>query len=269
MAHDKKKSREKVVGQCALCLETRTLQRSHLIGKAIYALNRDDDNDPVMMTPERTIITSRQMWQHLLCRDCEQLISKRGEDYVSRLIQRRPDFPLLEKLNVALYYAKEPNLVAYSGSAIGIDTDKLAYFAISMVWRSGVCAWRTLGKQTTGVSLGELKEPFRKYLVGETDFPSNIAVTVTVSEDLPSRFNTFAPSTQVKSPTKTFSFLMRGLWFHIVTNPDRVFVENFCCVNSARKTILRRNCEKDLIESGAWMLSKTKVPKKLAGVRLI
>jgi hypothetical protein len=47
---------------------------------------------------------------------------------------------LLEKLNVALHYAKEPNLVAYSGSAIGIDTDKLAYFAISMVWEiRGLC----------------------------------------------------------------------------------------------------------------------------------
>jgi len=70
--HATKRNHEK---QCALCLKTRTLQRSHLIGKVIYALNRDDDNDPVMMTPERTIITSRQMWQHLLCRDCEQLIS--------------------------------------------------------------------------------------------------------------------------------------------------------------------------------------------------
>jgi hypothetical protein len=269
MARDKKKSREKVVGQCVLCLQTKTLQRSHLIGKAIYALNRDDENDPVMMTPERTIITSRQMWQHLLCWDCEQLISKGGEDYVSRLIQRREDFPLLDKLNLALHYAKEPNLVAYSGSAIGIDTEKLAYFAVSMVWRSGIGTWRTLGKQTTGVSLGEFKEPFRKYLVGETALPSSIAVGVTVSEDLPSRFNTFSPSTQVKSPTKTFSFLVRGLWFHVVTNPDRVFVENFCCVRSARKTILRRNCEKDLIESGVWMLSKTNVSKKLAGVRLI
>lgn len=80
----------------------------------------------MMMTPERSIITSWQMWQHLLCRDCEQLISKRGEDYVSR-----PDFPLLEKLDVALHYTKEPNLVAYSGSAMQ-QRLKFAQFACTV-----------------------------------------------------------------------------------------------------------------------------------------
>ena len=69
MRTDKKKQR----GVCALCQQdNKELRKSHLLGRAIYLLNRDGDDDPVMMTPQLITSTRRQIWRHLLCGDCEQ-----------------------------------------------------------------------------------------------------------------------------------------------------------------------------------------------------
>jgi hypothetical protein len=135
-------------------------------------------------------------------------------------IQRKTDFELLNKLNVAMPFKEEPNLEAYSGTAIGIDTEPLAYFALSVVWRSSVRKWKTLKQQTTGVSLGKFQEPIRKYLAGEGTFPTGVVVTVWVCTDLAARFSTFAPSENVNMPSPAYSLLVRGLWSHIITGDN-------------------------------------------------
>src|SRR5580704_8172965 len=210
-------ARKKQRGPCALCLQDRELRRSHLLGRAIYVLNRDGNVDPVMMTPQLIAPTPRQLWRHLLCGDCEQRFSRHGESLIMRLVQRKTEFALLDRLNVAMPFQEEPALSAYSGSAIGVDTEQLAYYCLSVLWRSGVRQWRTLKEQMTGVSLGMFEEPIRKYLAGEAVFPANVAVHVWVCADTASRFNTFAPTKSKGTPLLKYSLLVRGLWFHIFT----------------------------------------------------
>jgi hypothetical protein len=180
-----------------------------------------------------------------------------------RLIQRKRGFALLEKLNVAMPLKIEPSLTAYSGSAIGIDTEQLAYFALSVLWRSGVREWRTLGQQTTGVSLGAFEEPIRKYLSGEAPFPAGVGVTVQVCTDLGSRFGTFAPSATIGAPSPAYSLLVRGLWFHIVTDPLPAFLEHCCCVNSVKKVIFEKDCERELLQAGSHIMATAVVSPKL------
>ena len=45
-------AKRKQHGLCALCLQDREPRRSHLLGRAIYLLNRDGKDEPVLMTPQ-------------------------------------------------------------------------------------------------------------------------------------------------------------------------------------------------------------------------
>jgi hypothetical protein len=262
-------ARTKQRGTCGLCLrEDEELQRSHLLGRAVYSLNREGKDEPVIMTPEEHTPTQKQIWHHLLCWDCEQRFSKYGESPTMPLIQRKTDFALLNKLKVAVPFKEEPNLAAYSGTAIGIDTEPLAYFALSVVWRSSVRKWMTLGRQTTGISLGTFEEPIRKYLAGEGQFPTGVVVTVWVCTDLAARFSTFAPSTNVGAPSPTYSLLVRGLWFHIITGDSLPtdLVERCCCVQSARKVIFMKDCTREIVHAGNHIMPNATVsPKLLSG----
>lgn len=53
--------------------------------KALWKLDREDGEDPVVMTPEYITLSQREVWSHLLCESCELLFSQRGEDPVISL----------------------------------------------------------------------------------------------------------------------------------------------------------------------------------------
>ena len=137
---------------CRLCQQIKPLQRSHLIGRALYKILHeldDEGDDPIVMTREIVTHTSRQVRDYLLCHNCEDRLNKNGEAYVGTLVCRKNDFPLLNRLNLAFPHRVEKTHVEFSGARVGIDTDKLAYFALSVLWRSGAHKWSTLGRQTT------------------------------------------------------------------------------------------------------------------------
>jgi hypothetical protein len=201
-------------GICASCLHTKPLQKSHLLGKALYRMCSKSGGSPIVMTPEIVMATDKQVWSHLLCRDCEQMLSTKGEDYAMRLVENGEDFPLLNRLKVAMPIRAETDCVVFSGSAIGIDTDKLGYYALSVVWRAAVENWKSLKGQTTTVDLGTFEEPVRKYLMGETGFPAGVAVMAVVCADLGSQQTMYFPKDSRNSNLRpTYGFLVRGLLF--------------------------------------------------------
>jgi hypothetical protein len=106
-------ARKKQRGTCALCLQDRDLRRSHLLGRAIYLLNREGNDEPVLMTPQLITPTQKQIWQHLLCGDCEERFSSHGEALIMRLVQRRTDFALLNRLNDSTPIVTAPNVTTY------------------------------------------------------------------------------------------------------------------------------------------------------------
>jgi hypothetical protein len=218
------------------------LQRSHLVGRAIYKLIRDDgDDDPIVMTPDVVLKTSRQVRDYVLCTGCEDLFSKNGEQYATGLVWRRHEgFPLLDKLRLALPTEREANYSVFSGVQVGIDTDKLAYYALSLVWRSAIRQWQTIGNQTTSVVLpAEEEESIRKYLLGETLFPGNIGVAVTVCKDLASQVLVLPPSRSGDFQNfLIYPSLVRGIEFTVLiaTAPGVHFAE-VCCLRSPAKRL--------------------------------
>lgn len=229
-------------GTCKLCRKNVELQRSHLVGRAVYKLCREDDGeDPIVMTTDVVMKTSRQIRDYVLCASCEDLFNKGGERYVTKLVYRRRNgFPLLDKLRLAIPIQRGQNYDVFSGVQVGIDMDRLAYYSLSVIWRSGVHEWTTIGNQTTSIMLAaEVEESIRNYLLGETEFPENIGVAINVCADSASQVLVLPPRMLGSfSNCLIYSLLVRGIDFKVLiaTVPDIPF-EEICCVRSPGKRI--------------------------------
>jgi hypothetical protein len=220
--------------------------RSHCLGKGLYRLN-SQTGQALMLTPKLILPTDRQLWAHLLCRDCEQRFSSKGEDAAMRLVQKKDSFPLLDQLRLSWPEEKDGPVEVYSGRLAGIETGKLAYYALSVMWRSAVRRWNTLKGQTTGMSLGTYEEPIRAYLSGEGGFPNDVAILLTVCTDFISRNIVTAPWVSHRDWTP-LCLLTRGLWFRAFVHPNLPqAVRRRCCVNGPRNPILVEDCEKEIL----------------------
>ncbi len=264
------------VGTCKLCLNEKELMKSHLIGKEFYALQRDGDDKPVVMTREFVLSTDHQFWAHLLCLDCEALFSTHGEDYTMTMIQRKSqaDFRLLNFIHLsrAMEFPRPvPGIpyVAYPGRELGIDTDALAYFALSVVWRCAAHNWPTLKGQTTSLVLGEYYEPIRLYLLGRAPFPARLHVAVTAASDPISRLCFILPSTTRGLPWDQVAFLARGIWFDVYMG-ERLPMELIerCCVTTPKRVVYLANCEPRTINAAGAMIANARVHENvLSGAR--
>src|ERR1039457_293527 len=90
-----------VVGTCKLCHKTANLQVSHFLPNADYAQLREDalkNPHPVLMTEDDSVISAKQIAEHLLCVDCEERFGKLGESWVLGNMARATSFPLQDML---------------------------------------------------------------------------------------------------------------------------------------------------------------------------
>ena len=85
-----------VLGLCPFCLRQKQLEKSHYLGRALHLLSQDDGK-AVFMTPQRIELSLRQIWAHLLCGECEDILAA-NESYAHQWINRNDRFPLLERL---------------------------------------------------------------------------------------------------------------------------------------------------------------------------
>jgi hypothetical protein len=194
-----------------------------------------------------------QVRAHLLCSECECRFSRLGEDWVMRQVWNGKQFPLLERLNVAVETRCTADMLIYSGSSIGIDTEKLAYFALSVLWRAGVREWTTSKDSRFHVALGEHEEILRRYLQGETAFPANVSVMVTVCSDIYSRV--FHMPTPATFPISVTAFAMLALGLHFLVFLGPLAPQQICCVRFPMKVISRRDCGHKMIEAFAQLNS--------------
>ncbi len=184
---------------CKLCRNERELRSSHLMPKSAYRQVRDPEElgggSPLRFHPDENeaFRTDRQVVARMLCGDCEQLFSARGESVVSRLWATREGFPLLDKLSqcrsrlelgeVGFFYP--PDCVSQEVSFA------LYYFAASIVWRSNHWDWGRRGSPHKN-SLGKLyEESFRSFLLSEESSIQNarLLVTLNLNPDLNTLFS--------------------------------------------------------------------------------
>ena len=151
-------------------------------------------------------------------------------------------------MKVALARDNDPSAPRFFGPDFGLDMDKFAYFALSVVWRLCAAQWPIHdGTFTKERDLGDFQERMRKYLLGEIPFPSDMAVIVMVCSDLASRQRFFVPEDFMEAGCINLRFLARGVFFRVMFGnipPDFRLV---CCTAGLR-SIFYADCERRTME---------------------
>jgi hypothetical protein len=201
------------------------------------------------------------MTHPLLCSECEQRFSRNGEAYVIPKLSKGNTFPLLDALKAAVPAVKTPQWTAFRGDQVGLETEKMAYFALSLLWRASVHEWQTLRGQTTSVVIDEpFKEDLRRYLLGETGFPTDTVVVATVATDKISQETFFVPNRITKNPMIAYGLMNKGLYFRVFFGSDLPReMRPMCCASGAEKFIFMRDCEDNLLEAFGRLMA-TSVP---------
>lgn len=226
-------------GTCELCLREADLLESHYLGKALYKLSRDEGELPILMSPDLIIQHQKQIKDHVLCWNCEQRFTTMGEDYFMRMVNRKDGFRMNELICANPVRRVEGEYTVYSAVHMDIDTDALAYFALSVIWR-GAHIWSTFeGRATGGLKLGHHKERLRRYLLGIDSFPLGVAVKISVALDDTSQNAIMFPHINPDQPDATaFTFMARGIWFDVIVGDNLpAYMYRSCCVSSPEKLI--------------------------------
>jgi hypothetical protein len=211
-------------GKCRLCLGTDMLQRSHLIPRAVYALCRAPKSrnpNPLMVTPKFAMQTSRQLQFPLLCFACEQLLRKKGEDWVNpRLASFGGAFPLGSLLSHHTPEMSDPDLAAYALSrAPEISVASLIHFAMGIFWKASVHSWARKSA-APWIDLGTYGEAIRRYLLGISAFPDNVVLSA-IFLPMPVKLITFYFPFETAGPSpRTYQLYVPGLQFTLWTGRD-------------------------------------------------
>jgi hypothetical protein len=168
------------VGQCKMCLKDKALVRSHLMPAALYDYCRPPGGgDPVKVSSEIVMSTSRQTQDYLLCIACEDVLNQGGEKWVlPKLATYEKSFPLYDIIAKATPEWEEPDMAAYAGAKISaLDIHKVVHFAMGIFWKASVHSWKKANLEPR-ITLGPYSDAIRKYLLGHAGFPPNVTLMV-------------------------------------------------------------------------------------------
>jgi hypothetical protein len=254
------------IGTCRLCLTPGVeLQDSHLMPGGVYTLVRGGDANPVLVTRTTAVETSRQAQAHLLCWDCEQRFSTRGEDWTISNAWHAPDhFPLHEGLSASKPFAGDADVRIYLARDVPeLKIEQVVYFGASVFWRAAVYRWtRTPGDH---IELGKYETPLRRYLLGEQRFPDGMALSIMLSSSKQATTNRIMslPYLAGRAPYHKFRFDIPGIMFMLYVGRQ---IPLACLRTCTARTGLITICstvDETRLESARDMVNKAEVKGKL------
>ena len=107
-------------------------------------------------------------------------------------------------------------------------------------------------------------ETLRKFLLGESNFPSDVGVIVTVCIDKGAQGLIFSPAeVREATPEIQFSFAMLGIEFRIIFDVPFSKLDKVCCVHSQHKVLFARNCHKEAQHGFNYLTKAARVSEKV------
>jgi len=155
------------------------------------------------------------------------------------MAHRDHTFPLLDALKKTRPLDESEGLALYSGAKIPeIDMEKLGYFALSVFWRGGAHEWKTLGRVIPRVSLGEMEEKIRTFLLGVAGFPADAVLFVKVCPEPGVVLAAYTPHLVLTGNVHDFKFYIPGIEFELwVGNVAREKLKRFCSYSAPEQLL--------------------------------
>lgn len=219
---------------CALCLQDRGLQRSHVIPEFMYTPMYDDKHRfQVISTtnPAREHSEQKGLREKLLCNDCESQLSVH-ERYVSQVLSGA----------ISVQATHRGDLVSIEG----LNYKHFRLFGLSVLWRAGVSRHAFFGQ----VRLGPHEETLRKLIEQNAPgLPSQYGFFLApiVHNDRNVRDLMVQPTNARLGGHYCYRFVFGGLvWVFVVSShsPPQVFRDAF--INPEGKMLMLRTELPDL-----------------------
>lgn len=203
-------------GLCKLCLTDGQVVSNHLLGAALYDYCRNPGCSPIRLGDGKVFPTDRQTQDYLLCQDCEQRLNQGGEAWLSpRLATVERRFPLFDLLTKRQPAWVEKGVGIYMvADNPEIKADNLAHFAMGVFWKAAVHSWRE-GDRSTKIELGPYADPFRRWLLGEDQFPKNVCLQIAISPPDRAQILFIEPYEGKRSQWRSFFLYVLGVLFVI------------------------------------------------------
>ncbi|HEV2199223.1 MAG TPA: hypothetical protein VGR73_05350 [Bryobacteraceae bacterium] len=171
--------------------------------------------NPFRIGSKGWIQDSKQTRDYLLCCNCEQRLSRGGENWFLRNCwQDGGLFPLKSTLETIAPTLVGQRFKMYCTASISaIDKNAFAYFAASEFWRASVHRW----PDAKGIRLGPYEEDLRKYLMGEAPFPEDCALWVSISDTTtPMTGLVLSPYGDRHGPCHAYKLVVLGVGFNLL-----------------------------------------------------
>jgi hypothetical protein len=260
-------------GKCRLCGETRELRNSHFIPAAFYKAARDSDPDhenPVVVTKNLVIQTSKQASALLLCAECEDLFNKNGERWtLAQSWQADGTFLLRQALQAgAPVYSNKGFLIYETAGLPDVNPQQLVYFGASIFWRASIEDWH-LVETTPKLSLGPYEEGLRQFLLDRSEFPADAVIVLSVSPEDDVRAAALGVFPYLKNRSAgldQYNFTMNGLTFDLFVGKALSPVHRGMCLLRAHgnPVFMAASMDSEVIQSFGKMLSTARAVGKLA-----
>jgi hypothetical protein len=254
-----------VIETCKLCRSVGPLRESHYIPKSAYKLiGRANEGAPVILKKKVAIQKDEQIKAYVLCQECEQRFSENGERWVMKFCHRVGEgFKLKDLIESSKPLLVEDKLRVYSAANIAeIDIEKLAYFAASIVWRGSAHKWKSGRDQVNGLDLGtKYEEELRLYLLGQTPFPRNAVLWVSVIPSAELSNTVVFPTGEKKGWYWRYKFTILGITFaFFLGGRIDMGIRRFCAYRSPEKFIFSGDNVSDHVLEDATPLLKSAKP---------
>ncbi len=245
-----------MIGQCKLCkISPVVLQDSHYIPAGIYKALRDGgciNPNPLIITAKNTFQSSSQKKFKLLCSCCENLLSKHGENWTLKQILKADGTfnmrSILSSYKPSLLAGHSETKIFYANEIPEINVAALSYFAASVFWRGSIHTWNE--DKTIPVKLGPYSEEFRRYLLGEQEFPKNCYLLLVVREGENSPRITYPPLAKRDGHIHYYNFPIPGLAFTLIIGKKVLSIHReLCFVTQSNHPIIYTSVLENMLES--------------------
>src|ERR1700674_5236900 len=201
-------------GICKMCLLEKDLVLSHLMPKALYAYCYKDEHRPIKYGDGFLLPTDRQTKDYLLCKDCEDILNKGGESWITdKLATWERTFPLYDMLTkLPADFDEDGMMVYFAAKNPEIKVDKLTHFALGLFWKASVHPWKG-GRTEPRIELGPYSEDIRKWLIGEGDLRENVYIIAAVERPERAQIAINDPYEGMHSGYRSFFVHVPGLFF--------------------------------------------------------
>jgi hypothetical protein len=211
---------EQPIKPCKLCLETKMLEDSHFMPQFIYKYCRTEGVEPIRVIADIALSTSRQIHDHLLCKECEDILNKGGESWMAeKLATLDGKFPLHDLVaSGPVIFAEEEYRIYYGIENLEVKYDMIMHFAMGIFWKASVHSW-IAGRTEPWIDLKEHSERIRLFLRGG-EFPEEVALNVVLTTPERAYIGAQEPYQAAGDENRYFMFSVPGIWFNLIVGKN-------------------------------------------------